>query len=143
MKFLMIILLLGLFTASNAFICAWNSDNWTPGAYKESRPDEKFEDGMTLLNESITDFSTFVISEFLMAITAEKGSMLDFARVNAVAAALDYELGENEALMTGISKSSLNITTTRLEASALLNEIQMAIIAIKSNEVIADEKNRN
>ena len=123
-------------------VCAYSSASWTSMAFQVVQPGSKYyKDGVQALNEELTMLALFGITEFNLSMKAERKEAIRFARVNAVSASMDYELQTLEGVMLSVAKMEGDIKLERLKVSELANEIQLAIIAIKSNQVIADEKN--
>jgi hypothetical protein len=139
MKYLIILVFIG-FVNLNAVVCTEDSSGWTSKAFDAIKPYEIFDDGMTDLLDAMQDISVFAITELYMVMSAEKIAAIDFARVNAVSSALDYELSALEDNLYNTSKISSEVMGLRLEVSELLNEIQLGIISIKTNKIISDEK---
>jgi len=127
---------------ADAVVCSYDSVSWNNKAFEEIDPAQMYDDGVTELTDSITELSFFAITQLYMTMTAEKIKALDYARVNAVSTSLEYQISSYEDRLANASKVKAEIANTRLEVSILLNEIQLAIVAIKSNDVIANEKNK-
>ena len=116
-------------------ICDEDSAPNTQSAYQSVQPAEMFKEGMDALNDALKELLFFSITELHFNLESERSVGRSIARVNVVTTALEEELMMQKELVNASVKIRGDITNTRLEASLLLNEIQLAILAIKSNRM--------
>lgn len=136
---ILLFLILSFETLQGA-VCSYDSGGWSTQAFQDINPFNMYMEGVDDLNKANLEFAFYIITGFYYAMEQEKRTGLKFARANAVSTALDYELSRLEEDLYNVQKVKATVVNMRIEVSLLLNEIQMGILAIKSNEVIADEK---